>query len=131
MKRVDHIAVLVRDIEAAKRFFTEAFGFQSEPTSENPSLGIRNAFLEGENVKLELIEPVAEGPYWEFLREGKIGLNHLAFAVEDIDAALGRLEKIGVRPSRPPFTGARGTVVDFDSETTMGIRIQIFKKKSL
>lgn len=128
MGTVDHVAAVVKDLDAATRLLMNAFGFHSESAGENSTLGIKFAFLEGENVKIELIQPVAKGPYWELLQKGAVGLNHVAISVDDVEGAINRLSKIGVRSDKP-FVAPRGTIANLDPATTSGIRIQLFKKK--
>ncbi len=83
MTWVDHVAAVVRDLESAKEFFIDAFGFTPGQVNEMKSLGIRSVFMKGENIEIELIQPVSKGPYWEYLEKGLIGFNHIALEVED------------------------------------------------
>jgi hypothetical protein len=84
--------------------------------------------MKGENIEIELIQPVAKGPYWEYLEKGPIGFNHIALEVKDIERTAKRLEKSGVR-GEAPFTAPRGTVMNLDATTTLGMRLQLFKRK--
>jgi len=128
MTRVDHVAAVVRDLESARKFFIDAFGFTPGPVNEMQSLGIRSVFMKGENVEIELIQPVAKGPYWDYLERGPIGFNHVALEVKDLEQAMKRLEKAGVR-GEAPFVAPRGTVMNLDASTTLGMRLQLFKRK--
>jgi len=125
---VHHVAVLVEDLERAQRLFTEGFGFSSGPIRENAKIGIKSVFLDAENVKLELIQAVAPGPYWDMKEKGLIGMNHIAFRVGDFEPALKKLEKFGVKPKGEPAISVAGTVWDLDPKTTSEIRIQIYKQ---
>lgn len=125
---VHHVAVLVEDLERAQRLFTEGFGFSSGPIRENASIGIKSVFLEGENVKLELLQAVAPGPYWDLKQKGLLGMNHIAFRVDTFEFALKKLEKLGVKTKGQPATSPAGQVWDLDPGTTSEIRIQLYKK---
>ncbi len=130
MVEIDHIAALVDNLERVINILTEGFGFRAGPISDVPTLGIRNVFLEGENVKIELIEPIGPGAYRELAQKGFIGFNHIALSVEDFDSVLEKLNRVGVRPKGEVVQAARGSVWDIDPDTTSGVRLQLFKKKS-
>jgi lactoylglutathione lyase len=93
-----HTCVRVRDIEATLRFY-RALGFEERgrlnfDTAYNVYLG-----LPGGGDVLELTVNVdRDAPY-----ELGDGYNHIALAVEDIDAALATLAELGVEPERPPY----------------------------
>lgn len=129
MVSIDHVAAVVRDLESAKQIFVEGFGFKTGPILENSNLGIRYIFLEGENIKIELIQPITAGPYWEFLEKDLVGFNHIAVGVEDFAPVLERLSRFSVKPKGEALSGPRGSILDLESGTTNGMRIQMFKPK--
>ena len=129
MSTINHVAAVVRDLEKAIKVLTDGFGFRSEPISEVRELGVRVAFLQAENTRVELIQPVASGPYLEFLEKGQLGFNHMAIEVDRIDSALQELKKIGIAPSGSKFSGAKGDVQNLDLSTTAELRLQIFESK--
>ena len=68
--RIDHIAVAVKDLEAAVETYRHNFDLQNVSAGEVPSLGIRNAFLQIGSAQIELITPTsATGPVAEFLEQ--------------------------------------------------------------
>jgi lactoylglutathione lyase len=97
-RRQVHTCVRVRDPEASVRFY-EALGYErrgrlSFATAYNVYLG-----LPGEGDSLELTVNVGrEEPY-----DLGDGYNHVAVTVDDIDAVLADLERLGVRPEKPPY----------------------------
>jgi len=129
MSTINHVAAVVRDLEKSIKVLTDGFGFRSEPISEVRELGVRVAFLQAENTRVELIQPVASGPYLEFLEKGQLGFNHMAIEVDRIDSALQKLKKIGIEPSGSKFSGAKGDVQNLDLSTTAELRLQIFESK--
>jgi lactoylglutathione lyase len=93
-----HTCLRVRDVDASVRFY-RALGFEERgrlnfATAYNVYLG-----LPGDGDRLELTVNVGrEEPY-----DLGDGYNHVAVAVEDIDAALARLADIGIEPEKPPY----------------------------
>jgi methylmalonyl-CoA/ethylmalonyl-CoA epimerase len=127
MSSINHVAAVVGDLESAIRILTEGFGFRAEPITEIREVGARVAFLQAANTRIELIQPVASGPYLEFLEKGQLGFNHIAIEVGEMRSALEKLEGIGIRPKGSPITGAKGRVQNLDLSTTADLRLQIFE----
>lgn len=108
--RIDHLNIVVSDLEAAEEFFV-LFGFTQGIRSElDPAFlervtgiqGARGRFVAlhhpGSNLSLELLK-FDHGPDAEegIGRADRIGLRHLAFAVSDIEAEVLRLKEHGVK----------------------------------
>jgi methylmalonyl-CoA/ethylmalonyl-CoA epimerase len=108
----DHVAIAVRDLEAAIGLWSSAFGLRCEHVEDVPAQGVRVAFLRGEGGRLELIQATAaDSGVARFLGERDAALHHVAFAVPDLPAALAAspLPKVDLAP-RP---GAEGRTVAF------------------
>lgn len=110
--KIDHIAIAVRSIEEAARFYTEALGLTLSAIEDVPTQKVRTAFLQVGEVKLELVEPMSpDAPISKFLDQRGPGLHHVCYRVADIDAALAELKGKGLRlldeTARPGAHGAR------------------------
>lgn len=127
MSNINHVAAVVSDLESAIRVLSEGFGFQAEPVTEIRELGIRVAFLQAQNTRIELIQPVSSGPYLEFLEKKEFGFNHIAIEVDRIPKAIEKLERIGVKTSGSQFRGSKGQVQNLALSTTADLRLQIFE----
>lgn len=89
--RLDHIAIMVDDIEATAEYYLQTLGFGSVAFKDLPEIGVRSAFiLAGEDVFIELIEYAGEGE----LRAGDVVV---ALAVDDLDETIASLRSAGVR----------------------------------
>ena len=90
---VDHVALVVRDVEAALAHFTSTLGLtvlRDEVTAA--SGGARLVFLDAGNVAIQLVSPTGpDGPMAEHLAVHGDGLHHVCLAVDDIDAAVAAL----------------------------------------
>lgn len=104
---IDHVALVVRDIDAALPWFTDRLGFTligDELTTA--SGGARLAYLDAGNITLQLVSPTgSSGPIAEHLAEHGEGLHHICFAVDDID---GAIESFAPGGSVPVAVGGRG-----------------------
>ncbi|SEC57038.1 VOC family protein [Paenibacillus sp. GP183] len=91
VKRIEHVGVMVANLEASIRFYEEVIGLKLKGTLLHTNEVIRLAFLgldvEGET-EVELIEGYQEG----LPQEGKV--HHLAFAVDDIEAEFSRIQAL-------------------------------------
>lgn len=115
--RLNHVAIAVPDLAAASAVYRDALGAGVSGPLALPGHGVTVAFVELENTKIELIEPLGEhSPIAKFLAENPGGaVHHLCFEVEDIVAARERLTRGGARvlgDGRPKI-GAHGKPVLF------------------
>ena len=115
--RLNHVAIAVQDLAAASAVYRDALGARVSGPLALPGHGVTVAFVELENTKIELIEPLgADSPIAKFLAENPGGaIHHLCFEVADIVAACERLTRGGARvlgDGRPKI-GARGKPVLF------------------
>jgi methylmalonyl-CoA/ethylmalonyl-CoA epimerase len=109
-----HIGVVVRDLDAHIARMSELLGAEvvGSPV-DDPLQEVRVAFVStGTEVSIELIQPANEdSPVSRFLDSGG-GLNHLCYAVEDLDASIEGLRGKGCLVASPPkpavaFSGRR------------------------
>ncbi len=118
--RLDHVGLVVKDLEATAKALERVFGLELEST-ENYGDTLRIGFVPVGGCDLELIEPLKdEGPNAEFLREHGEGVHHLAFEVDDLEAATRAAESRGARVVLGPTDGARGRRIVFLAGDELG-----------
>jgi methylmalonyl-CoA/ethylmalonyl-CoA epimerase len=113
--RIYHLGYAVEDIWAASRFYRENFGAQpTEPEVVEEQGVIATMFRVGESM-IELVQPTRpDSPVGRFLARRGEGVHHVAYQVEDLEAALKELKKNGVELiDEEPRVGAGGTRVAF------------------
>lgn len=114
MTRLAHLAIAVRDLAGAVRVYTEALGLSLAGEETLPEEGVRIAFLEAGGVRVELLESLGpETPVGRFLARRGEGIHHVAFYVDDLDAALARARERGLQPAGSPRRGAEGRRIAF------------------
>lgn len=97
IKKVDHIAVVVPNIEEARGFWVDALGLELERIESVPEEGVDIAFLPVGESEIELLQPTdPEGGVAQYLAKRGAGMHHLCFEVDDIEATLDRLRTANV-----------------------------------
>jgi methylmalonyl-CoA/ethylmalonyl-CoA epimerase len=117
VKRVEHVAIAVRDMQAVVRIFRDKLGLPFEYEEDFPQYQTRIAMFPVGETYLELLEATgAESDVAKWLAEKGQGLYHICLEVEDIEAALAEMKAKGVplldeRP-RPGHGGSRIAFLD-------------------
>jgi methylmalonyl-CoA epimerase len=112
---IDHIGVAVADLDAAIAVHRDTYGMPLVHREIVASQGVEAALLDVGDSHVELLAPLGEDtPVGRFLASRGPGLHHVAFRVDDVDAALERLRATGVRLiDETARTGIRGSRVAF------------------
>ena len=113
--RIDHIGVAVADLQAAIALHERTYGMPVAHRETVAEQGVEAVLLDVGDGHVELLAPLSEDtPVGRFLAERGPGLHHVAYAVDDIEAALDALREQGVRLiDESPRTGIRGSRVAF------------------
>ncbi len=126
-KKIDHVAIAVKDLDAAVKTFTGNFGFPIERIGAVPQLHIRRAFLTIGDASLELFQPTSEqNPGAKFLTERGEGMYLLSLEVDDITTAAAALAQKGIKVSVQ--TMDTGMKLGFISpKATHGVLLQLIE----
>ncbi len=102
---LSHVAIAVPSISSAAETLARRLGLTVGPIMENAEQGVRLAYVDLGNARLELIEPARpDSPVARFLERNPAGgLHHVSFNVADLDAALAATAEAGAR-----MVGRRG-----------------------
>ena len=115
--RLNHVAIAVKDIQAASAKYKDVLGAQVDAPFAQPEHGVTVVFINLPNTKIELLEPLGEGsPIAKFLEKNPDGgIHHICYEVEDILAARDQLKAGGARVlgDGTPKIGAHGKPVLF------------------
>jgi len=124
LRRLDHVAVAVRDTEEALRTFRDRLSLRVVRSEEIPTPHVRLTYLDCGNAYLQLVEPLE--PDLELARwidEHGEGLHHICFGADDPVAAAGRLAPEGAPP--PAGGTGRGRVSAFvPGGPVHGVRVE-------
>lgn len=130
IKKVDHIAMVVKDMESLLKVLTEVLNLKVVKRLDLPQNKIKIAFLELGQLALEVIQPTGpDTPFAHHIETKGQGLHHLALEVEDIDAALKAAREGGLKlEDEVPRPGPDGPIAYLDPETTDGVYFQFVQK---
>ena len=98
-KNLSHVSIVVPDLEAAIATMRDVHGLASGPINENLRQGVRLAYIDLGNGKIELMQPLtAESPVGRFLtKHPGGGMHHLCFGVDEVAAEADTLKQKGLR----------------------------------
>lgn len=115
--RLNHIAIVVPDIEAARILYQEGLGADVSPVEDFGEHGVRVVFINLSNSKIELLTPLGENsPIASFLQKNPAGgLHHICLEVSNVAEAMKKASKAGIRllGDGIPKVGAHGKPVIF------------------
>lgn len=132
--RIDHIGLVVRDLDAALHTYCELLGFALLERVTIDEQQVEAAFLDGGNGTIELIAPLdtpeaAASGTARFLDRRGEGTHHICFAVDDIEAALADLRAQGVQLiDETPRRGVHGRVAFVHPKAAHGTMIELLQK---
>ncbi|HEX6542885.1 MAG TPA: methylmalonyl-CoA epimerase [Ktedonobacterales bacterium] len=133
VKRIDHVAVVVRDLESALQFYRDILGILPSRTLDFPREGVRIAFLPlggADGSEIELLEPInPEGSVARFLEQRGGGLHHVCLEVPDIDRALTELRAAGAQVlDDTPRPTAEGRGIFLHPKGTGGVLLELVQR---
>ncbi|HOO58350.1 MAG TPA: methylmalonyl-CoA epimerase [Anaerolineaceae bacterium] len=96
--KINHVAIVVQDIDAALNFWEQTFGLELDHVEDVPSQKSKVAFLPLGESEIELVQPTtSDSGLANFLEKRGEGMHHICIEVSDIDATLAELKSKGVR----------------------------------
>ncbi len=114
IKKIDHVAVCVRDLDEATERWRTAFGIEPGERESVESQKTDAVFFALAETHLELVAPAGNAGLERFLEKRGPGLHHIALEVEGIEEVIAWLTALGVPMiDESPRAGARGHRVAF------------------
>jgi methylmalonyl-CoA/ethylmalonyl-CoA epimerase len=128
---IDHVAIAVRDLDAAIAWYAEAFGATVAHRERVESDGVEEALLAVADSYVQLLTPTRDdSPVAKYLDAKGEGLHHIGYRVADCGVALDAASAAGVRAiDAAPRPGSRGTTVAFlHPKTSFGTLIELVQE---
>jgi methylmalonyl-CoA/ethylmalonyl-CoA epimerase len=128
--RIDHIGVATDDLDGALALYEQTFSMPLVHRETVESQGVEAALLDVGDGHVELLQPLGpDTPVGKYLDKRGPGLHHVAYAVDDIDAALGKLKAAGVELiDQEPRRGIRNSQVAFvHPKATGGVLTEVIQ----
>jgi len=126
VEKVDHIAINVRDLAKAEKFFVDLFGTEFSKPAVFKELDLRSSV---DPLGIELVEPLTpDGPTARAIEHRGEGVSLVSFKVSDLQEATAEMESRGIRPvgriDRPKMKAAI-----FHPKDTYGVMIELVEYK--
>lgn len=124
--RIAHIGIAVRALDDSLPFYRDVLGLPVVPLDDAD--GARIAGLAAGESLVELLAPAADDtPIGKFVARRGPGIHHICFAVDDLDAALDRCRRHGIRLiDETPRIGAEGKRIAFlHPSATSGVLVEL------
>jgi len=98
IKKINHVAIVVRDIDESLKFWATALGLELHHVEDVPSQASRVAFIPVGESEIELVQPTTEDSGMAaYLEKRGEGMHHLCVEVDDIEEKMQELKDAGVR----------------------------------
>lgn len=130
LKRLDHVAVLVPDLDEALSFWQDKLGFRLDHVETISSMAVKIAFLPLGESEIELVQPITEDSgLAKFLKKRGPGLHHICLEVEDINKKLLDLAEKGVQLiDQEPVTMDDGRKLAFlHPKSAGGVLVELYE----
>jgi methylmalonyl-CoA/ethylmalonyl-CoA epimerase len=129
-RKVDHIGILVSNIDEAIRLYQDCFGAEVSKIETLAERGVKAAILSlGQGTNLELLEPLPDSNMAKVLEKRGEGLHHMTFEVDDVDKEISRLAERGMelidKKARPGF---EGMVAFVHPKSVRGVLVELCQK---
>jgi len=131
-KRIDHVAIIVRNIEQSLVFYRDTLGITPGEIKEVPGEQVRIAFLPlggPAGSVIELIEPTTpDSSLAKFIEKRGEGLHHICLEVENIEAALAEMQEKGAPVlDKQPRVAAEGRAIFLHPKGTNGVLLELLE----
>jgi methylmalonyl-CoA/ethylmalonyl-CoA epimerase len=128
MQKIEHIGIAVADLKLSVPLFEQLLNTPCYKMEAVEREGVETAFFQTGESKIELLQTTRDdGPIGKFIAKKGEGIHHIAFAVENIEAEMKRLQALGFELlSDVPKPGADGKMVCFlHPKSTNGILVEL------
>lgn len=129
--KIDHLGIAVNSIDEAGAFWRDVLGLDFEGSETVAEQKVTTAFFPVGESEVELLESTAaDGPVAKYIEKRGQGIQHVAFQVENIEAALAELKAKGIRLiDQAPRVGAGGAKIAFlHPKATSGVLVELCER---
>ena len=128
MEKIEHIGIAVKDFKVSIPLFEQLLNTPCYKKETVEREGVETAFFQTGESKIELLQSTKiDGPIGKFIEKKGEGIHHIAFAVDNIEAEMKRLQALGFELlSEFPKSGADGKLVCFlHPKSTNGVLVEL------
>lgn len=132
MKKIEHIGIAVKDMQAAEEVYSSLLGVAPYKREMVKTEHVLTSFFKVGNSKIELLESSNDsGPVAKFIKKRGEGMHHIAFEVENIEQEMERLRNAGFQLlSEKPKAGADNKLVCFvHPKSAHGVLVELCQER--
>ena len=133
LTEIDHVAIAVHDLEAAIDYYRTTYGVEPVHRERIEKDGVDEALIKVADSYIQLLTPTRDdSPVAKYLAAKGEGIHHVGYRVDDVAAALERVQGEGHRTiDAVPRPGSRGTTVAFvHPKAAFGTLIELVEESS-
>ena len=130
VKKINHVAVVVADMEKALTFWRDALGMELQELRDVAAEKSQIAFLPLQGSEVELVQPTTDDSgIARYLAKRGAGMHHICLEVDDIEGMMSQLKSKDVRLiNDEPRTAADGKKYAFiHPESTAGVLVELYQ----
>lgn len=128
--RIDHVAVVVDDIESALEFWRDGLGLEVTHVEDVPDMHSIVAFLSTGDSELELVKPTDDDSgIARYLKKRGTSMHHICLEVDDIEYFIQRMHELDIRMiNDDPIVGTGGKLIAFiHPKSTQGVLVELYE----
>lgn len=128
IKKIDHIALAVRDVEKSAEFYEKVLGLKLGGIEEVEGMDVKVGFIPIGDTRIELVQPLdPKSGLAKFIETRGEGIHHICYEVDDIQEALKTCKRKGVKMiDETPRKGAHNSLVGFiHPKSTGGVLMEL------
>lgn len=128
--KINHIAIVVEDIEKALTVYRDVLDLPLEHIAEEPAEEVKIAFLPTSSGEIELIQPTtSDSGVAKFLAKRGEGLHHICLEVDSIDTAVEKMSAQGMEVLGQPRHNERGEKYVFiHPKSAHGVLLELYER---
>jgi methylmalonyl-CoA epimerase len=131
IKKIDHIGIVVQDIETALKVYRDALGLELTKTEFVPEQAVKVAFLPTGESEIELVQPTTNdsGIARHLAKRGE-GIHHICLEVDDIEAALAQMAAQGMQliDKRPRLDSGGQKYAFVHPKSAHGVLVELYQR---
>ena len=130
VNNINHIAVVVSDIDASLHFWQDALGIHLHEVKEVPAEASKVAFLPVAGAEIELVQPTTDDSgIAKYLAKRGQGMHHICLEVDDVVGMLAQLKAKNIRliNEEPRQTNEGRKYAFIHPESTGGVLVELYE----
>jgi methylmalonyl-CoA/ethylmalonyl-CoA epimerase len=132
LKKIDHIAIVVKDADEALKTYSAMFGFEVVKKMDGPGGEFKAVLVRVGDITLEFLQPLKpDSAFARFLKERKGGLHHISFATDDIVKEVKTLKKQGRKlQNEKPISLPNAKIAFLHPDAAENVLIELVQRAS-